>query len=182
MAIGLLVLRVIVGLLFVGHGTQKLFGWFGGHGPEGTATFLGSLGYRPSRRMALVAGVTETLAGAMLALGFLTPVASAAIIGVMVNATVAMHLRNGLWNSNGGYELPLVYATVAAGLAFAGPGRWSVDRLIGFAPEPVLAGVGAIALGVVAGVIALATREREMAPASLGRTESAREAESARAA
>jgi putative oxidoreductase len=84
----------------------------------------------------------------------------AAIIGVMGNATVAMHLRNGLWNSNGGYELPLVYATVAAGLAFAGPGRWSVDRLIGFAPEPVMAGLGAIALGVVAGVIALATRER----------------------
>jgi len=120
MAIGLLVLGVIVGLLFEGHGAQKLFGWFGGHGPEGTAAFLGSLGYRPSRTMALVAGVTETLAGAMLALGFLTPVASAAIIGVMVNATMAMHLRNGLWNSNGGFELPLVYATVAAGLAFAG--------------------------------------------------------------
>jgi putative oxidoreductase len=94
MAIGLLVLRVIVGLLFVGHGTQKLFGWFGGHGPDGTAAFLGSLGYRPSRRMALVAGVAETLGGAMLTLGFLTPVACAAIIGVMVNATVAMHLRN----------------------------------------------------------------------------------------
>jgi putative oxidoreductase len=156
--VGLLLLRIVVGALFVGHGTQKLFGWFGGHGPEGTGKFLGSLGYSPERPAAYLAGGAETTGGALLLLGFLTPLGSAMIIGVMVNASIAVHLPKGLWNSEGGFELPLVYATAAAALAFSGPGRYSIDRAIGWDLAGVWYGIGAIALGLVAAGFALVWR------------------------
>ena len=106
MALGLLILRVLVGALFIGHGTQKLFGWFGGHGIDGTAGFMESVRYRDGRKAAVLAGVTETVSGALLVLGFLTPIAVAGIVGVMLNAIVAVHWPNGVWNANGGFELP----------------------------------------------------------------------------
>ena len=90
MDVGLLLLRLVVGALFVGHGTQKLFGWFGGHGPEGTGGFMHSLGYRPGRRAAMLAGAAETTAGALLVLGFLTPLASAIVVGVIARVTAAV--------------------------------------------------------------------------------------------
>lgn len=166
MAAGLLVLRVVLGLLFFGHGAQKLFGWFGGHGIVGTSGFLGSLGYRWSRTMAFVAGVVECFGGAMLTLGFLTPLACAALIGQMLNAGVAVHRRNGLWNTDGGYELPLVYATVAAGVALIGPGPWSLDAALGLEPEGITIGVAAIMLGLVVGLMALGLRTSVAAPAA----------------
>src|SRR5438477_12398674 len=108
MDLGLLILRLVVGALFIGHGTQKLFGWFGGHGLEGTAGFMHSLGYRPGKRYAALAGVAEAGGGALLLIGFLTPLAAAFIIGMMLNATLSVHLENGVWATNGGYELPRV--------------------------------------------------------------------------
>ncbi len=158
MSVGLLLLRVVVGALFVGHGTQKLFGWFGGHGLDGTGGWLESLGYRPGRRWAAIAGLTEAVGGLLLALGFLTPLAAAAIVGVMLNATLAVHLRNGVWNANGGYELPLTFATAATAIAFTGPGAYSFDALIGFAPDGILAGVGALVLGLCVGLVVHALR------------------------
>lgn len=159
MEFGLLLLRIVVGGLFVGHGAQKLFGWFGGHGPEGTADFFRSLGYRRPETSARLAGAAEFGAGVLLVLGLFTPIAAAAIIGVMLNAAVSAHLSNGLWNSQGGYELPLVFATAATTLAFAGPGMLALDPALGILTGP---GFGAIAvfLGLGVGLAVLATMRR----------------------
>ena len=118
MDVGPLILRIVVGALFFGHGTQKLFGWFGGRGPSGTGVMLRDLGYRPPLELAILAGLTEAGAGALLMIGFVTPLAAAGIIGVMINAMAAVHLKNGVWNQNGGIELHLVYVTAALALAF----------------------------------------------------------------
>src|ERR1051326_3875426 len=125
MEIGLLILRVVIGALFVGHGTQKLFGWFGGGGKQGTAKMFGSLGYPWPDKMALLAGSTETGAGTMLALGLATPLAAAGLIGVMINAVFAVHLKNGLWITKGGFEYNLVLSAAALAVAWIGPGRIS---------------------------------------------------------
>ena len=156
--VGLLSIRLVVGLLLVGHGTQKLFGWFGGGGPEGTGGFFASLGYPAARSMAVLAGATEAGAGALLAIGLATPLAAAGIIGVMLNAIVAAHLKNGLWVTKGGIEYPLVLATVAFGLAWIGPGAYSIDRAIGWYPARPVAGLGALGLGVAGALVILATR------------------------
>ena len=162
MNIGLLVLRLVVGGLFYGHGTQKLFGWFQGHGPDGTGGFLESLGYRPGRPMAIVAGATEAGAGMLLILGLFTPLAAAMIVGVMINATMAVHAGKGVWNSNGGYELPLVMSAAAACLAYVGPGSISVDRFIGGPFQSYLYGTAAIALGIIVGIAVHSLRREEV--------------------
>lgn len=118
MDVGLLLLRLVVGGLFIGHGSQKLFGSFGGHGLEGTGSFMGKLGYRPGRPMAALAGFAELASGALLLLGFFTPFAAAGIIGVMFNAIISVHWRNGVWNQDGGIEYPLVLCTVAAAVLY----------------------------------------------------------------
>ena len=171
MAIGLLLVRVVVGLLFIGHGTQKLFGWFGGYGVEGTSGFMSSLGYRGKKAPALLAGFGEAGGGLLLALGFLTPLAAAAIIGVMVNAIVSVHAKNGVWNTENGVELPLVYATVAASLAFAGAGAFSLDRLAGWHLNGVAYGLGTLALGLAAGAAVLVFRRAAPAAESSEETE-----------
>jgi putative oxidoreductase len=155
---GLLILRLVVGALFVGHGTQKLFGWFGGHGVQGTGQFYASSGFRPGVPFAVLGGLSETGGGVLLALGLLTPLGAAAIIGMMTTAAIAIHLKNGMWNTNGGMELPVVYATASATLAFVGPGRYSLDRALGWDLAGVPWGVGAIVLGLVASSVVLAWR------------------------
>jgi putative oxidoreductase len=114
-----------------GHGAQKLVGWWGGHGPRGTAGFFDQLGYRPPLLMAVFAGLGEA-SGILLAFGFLTPLACLVITVVMLNAIIAVHLSKGFWNTNGGYEFPLTLATVAVAIAAIGPGRFSIDRAIGW--------------------------------------------------
>ncbi|MBW3562437.1 MAG: DoxX family protein [Actinobacteria bacterium] len=153
MEIGPLLLRVVIGLLFIGHGTQKLFGWFGGHGIEGTVGFYEQLDYPKPRFMAIVAGATEAGSGLLLTLGLFTPLAAAGIIGVMINAAVTAHADNGLWSTNGGYEYNLVLATAAATLAFTGPGSLALSQTGG----PVW-GLAAIALAVLAALSVLALR------------------------
>jgi len=127
--LGRLVLRATVGAIFVEHGTQKLFGWFGGHGPDGTGQFFESLGLRPGRRHALAAGVAEAGGGALLALGLATPAAAAAIGSVMVTALRTAVWRDGIKVGTGGYELLLLASAVALGNL--GPGRLSVDAALG---------------------------------------------------
>lgn len=165
MHVALLILRLVVGLLFIGHGSQKLFGWFGGHGPEGTGQFLDSLGYRPGKRMAIAAGGAEFFGGLFLALGCLTPLASAMIIGVMLNAILSVHLSKGIWNSNGGLEFPLVMAAVAAAVCIAGPGRFSLDRALGIPVGRPVWQVAGILLGLVTGVAIYAWRMVTTPPA-----------------
>ena len=131
MSYGLLLLRVVIGGTMFSHGAQKLFGWFGGPGLRGTAGFFESLGWRMPLALAFLAGLAET-SGLAFALGLLTPLAALGIAVVMVNAILVVHWRNGFFNGNGGIEFPLALATVAVAVAATGPGRFSIDRLIGW--------------------------------------------------
>ncbi len=159
--IGLLVMRVLVGLTLAAHGTQKLFGWLGGRGLKATAQGFDRVGYRPGPLMALLAGVGEAGGGVLLALGLLTPLGAAAGVGVMLNA-MSMHLAKGFWNSKGGLEFPLTVATVFAGIAFAGPGRFSLDRAIGWQQTGWIWGAVAVGGGLLAGLATVAVRARSV--------------------
>jgi putative oxidoreductase len=130
MNLGRLFLRGVVGPLFVGHGTQKLFGWFDGHGLDGTGGFFESLGLRPGKRHASAAGTAEAAGGVLLTLGALTPVATALITGTMITAIRKVHLSKGPWSSDGGYEFNLALVAALAALTETGPGRPSVDEAL----------------------------------------------------
>lgn len=154
-AAGLLVLRLAVGLTVAAHGTQKLFGWFGGGGIDGTAGFFTSVGYPSGTAMAVVAGLTETFGGLALALGLLTPLAGAAVFGTMLNA-LAVSWGDGFFAPDGvEYELLLVAG--AAALTLTGPGRLAADRLLPVPRAHRLAhGASALLLGaVLAGAVLL---------------------------
>jgi putative oxidoreductase len=155
MDLALFALRVVVGLLLAGHGAQKLFGSFGGHGRAGTGQFFESLGLRPGVRHATLAGAAEFGGGLLLALGLLTPLGSAAIIGVMAVAILTVHGPKGPWVTEGGYEYNLVLITVAFALAAAGPGGWSLDHGLGLNTGGEGWGVAALAAGVLGGLGAL---------------------------
>jgi putative oxidoreductase len=155
----LLILRVVLGLGFASHGAQKLFGWFGGGGISGTGSFFETIGFRPGTRFALAAGLGEFLGGTLLALGFLGPVGPALMISVMVVAILTVHRGRGFFVYNNGAELPIVYSTAAVAVAFAGPGQYSIDRVLGFDSSfPELAIGLILACGVLAGLLTLAFR------------------------
>ncbi len=147
MELGLFLLHVVPGVLLMGHGAQKLFGWFGGHGPAGTGQFMETMGMRPGRPMALAAGFNEFAGGLLLALGLLIPLAAVLIASTMLVAALTAHRGKGIWNSNGGSELPLLFALTPVALAFNGAGRWSLDHALGWGAE--LSGLG-WGLGVLA--------------------------------
>ncbi len=127
---GLLIIRVLLGLTFAAHGTQKLFGWFGGHGIEGTGGFFESIGIKPGKRMAFFAGAGELVGGLLFAIGFLTPLAAIIIILTMLVAIIKVHIKNGYWAGNNGYEYNALIIIAAAGVAFIGAGVFSIDELI----------------------------------------------------
>ena len=166
MDIGLLVLRLVVGLTMAAHGGQKLFGWFGGYGLAGTGGFLESLGFRPGRVHAALAGGGELVGGLLLALGLLTPVGSAIVIAVMVVAIVTVHLAKGFFVSDGGFEYNLVIIAATAALAFTGAGAYSLDAVEGLGVSGWLPGVLAVLAGLVLGAGALAARR--VAPIARG--------------
>lgn len=159
----LLVLRLVFGLLLAAHGTQKLFGWFGGPGLKGTAGWLGSMGMRPAWFWALMAGGSEAGGGLLLALGFLSPLGSLGVIAAMLMAILKAHWGKGIFASGGGSELPLTYLVVAFALALIGGGQYSLDSALGVAlPMPVTFIVGLVAvLGGIA--VALATESHATA-------------------
>ncbi len=149
MDFGRLALRGTIGGLFIGHGTQKLFGWFGGHGLDGTGGFFESaLGLRPGERHATAAGVSEAAGGALLALGALTPLAAAMVTGPMVTAIRKVHAPNGPWVTESGWEYNAVLIAAVAALAETGPGSPSVDGALfgGFKGKAVA--LAAVATGV----------------------------------
>ncbi|CAM4367316.1 putative oxidoreductase [Paenibacillus endophyticus] len=129
-ALGLLIVRLVVGLLFVGHGAQKLFGWFGGYGPKGTGGWLESIGVKPGVAMAVVAGLMELVGGLLFVAGLLTPLAAVLIVMTMLVAIVKVHGQNGLWATANGYEYNLVLLAIAIGVALTGAGEYSIDALI----------------------------------------------------
>jgi putative oxidoreductase len=148
--VGLLILRIVVGLLFVGHGTQKLFGWFGGKGLGGYTAVMEKLDIRPARFWAWVSALGEFLGGPGLVFGLLTPLAATALIGTMLVAVFRVHWAKGLWNGNGGFEFPLTLATVAFVVGLAGPGPYSLDQALRLSlPEPMTYVVALAAMLIV---------------------------------
>jgi putative oxidoreductase len=156
-----LLARVIIGLLFVGHGTQKLFGWFGGGGIEGTGQGFESLGLRPGGRNAVAAGAAEAGGGLLFALGFATPAAAAALCSVMITAIKTVHWEKGIWSSAGGYEYNLVLLVTVFGLTENGPGPWSVDGGLGRPRWGTAWALAALAAGAAGSAAALATAKDE---------------------
>jgi putative oxidoreductase len=154
---GLAVLHIVVGLLFVGHGAQKLFGVFGGYGLEGTAGFMESLGLRPGRFHASAAGFNEFVGGSLLALGLFVPLAAALLIATMTAASLTAHRGKGIWNQDGGIELPLVYSVIAFALVAIGAGDASLDSALGFDLSGVGWALGALAAGLLGGLGAVAS-------------------------
>ncbi|UUU34363.1 DoxX family membrane protein [Streptomyces sp. CA-210063] len=152
--LGLLLLRLGAGGVLAAHGTQKLFGWFGGGGIQGTGAFMESVGYTPGKASATAAGLAETGGGTLLALGLATPAAGAAAAGAMGGAA-AVHTPNGFFNASGGYEYAATLGLAAAGLAVAGPGRLSLDHALhhvvdrGWMVPVALAGTAAVTAVVV---------------------------------
>jgi putative oxidoreductase len=128
--LGLLVWRLAVGGVLLAHGAQKLFGWYGGHGLEGTGRFFHTVGFRPGKPSAAAAGLIEAGGGALIALGAATPAAGASVAGEMVVAA-SIHAPNGFFATNGGFELPALLGASAAALSVAGPGAYSVDAVLG---------------------------------------------------
>jgi putative oxidoreductase len=157
MDVGLLLLRLAVGLTIGAHGAQKLFGWFGG-GLDAAGQAFAMLGFQPGRRHALMAGLVETGGGLFLALGFLTSVGAALVFSVMLVATVSVHLKNGFFNTSGGYEYNFVLGVAGLTLAFTGPGALSLDAMLGLSVSGAFWGVAAFLVGLAGGVLQLAQR------------------------
>jgi len=155
MNLALLGLHVYVGALFFAHGVQKLFGWFGGYGIDGTAGFMESLGLRPGRLHAMAAGFAETVGGLLLAFGLFTPIGSALVIAVMVTAILTVHISKGFFNTEGGYEFNLALIAAAFALAGVGPGEWSLDNVFDISWNGTGWALIALGAGVAAGVAAV---------------------------
>jgi len=163
MSAGLLIIRLVVGLGLAAHGAQKLFGWFGGGGIDGTAGAMEHMGFRPGRANAFAAGLGEFAGGLLFAAGLFTPLAAAIIVGVMVNAGL-VHFANGYFATKGGYEYTLTIGAAAAAVALTTAGNWSLDHALGLDFSAVGWGIGAIALGLVAGAARAATRQPAPVP------------------
>lgn len=161
---GLLVLRVLVGVTFALHGFQKLLGWFGGGGFAGTSRWFASLGFGDGRLATLMAGSSEVAGGLGLALGLLTPVAAAAMIGTMTTAALVNNAEHGFWSAAKGWELNGYLIVVAWAVATTGPGRFSLDQLLGITGcSGVVPGLLALVAGVGLGWLRWATRTRSPA-------------------
>ncbi|UKS31314.1 DoxX family protein [Paenibacillus sp. HWE-109] len=129
-ALGLLIIRLVVGLSFVGHGAQKLFGWFGGYGPKGTGGWMESIGIKPGVAMAVIAGLMEFVGGLLFAAGLGTVVAALLIAMTMIVSIVKVHGKNGYWATAGGYEYNLLLLAIAVAVAVMGAGTYSIDALL----------------------------------------------------
>lgn len=160
MQIGRLAARAVIGGLFIGHGTQKLFGWFGGPGLSGTEEMMGAIEMRPTRPNAIAAGVSETAGGALLVLGAATPAAAASLIGTMATAIHKVHRPNGPWVAQGGWEYNAVLIAALTALIDAGPGDLSVDALAGRKEWGPTWALGGLAVGGAAAAAAVALGHR----------------------
>ena len=161
LGLGLLVGRLVIGLLMAAHGAQKLFGWFGGYGLNATGEFMVQLGFPSGRLFASTAAVTEVVSGLLVALGLFGPIGPALMLSVMIVAAISVHWQNGVFAMQNGIEVPLLYATGALAIALAGPGAFSLDALLGIGSiwtPRVTAAV--LAVGVIGGVANLMVRRK----------------------
>lgn len=157
--LGFLLVRLIVGLATAAHGAQKLFGWYGGHGIQGTGGFFGSLGFRPGAPFAVASGISEGLGGLLIVIGFGGPLGPMLVIATMIVAIFSVHIKNGFWQANTGYELNLMYIAGSIAVAFAPISALSLDGAIGLGAlhQPAIIW-GALSLGLLGGVANLALR------------------------
>jgi putative oxidoreductase len=153
--LSLLILQLGVGLTFAAHGAQKAFGWWGGPGLAGWEGAMERMGFRPARLFALVSAGTELVGGLLLALGFLTPLAAAALVAMTVVIIGQVHWRNGFFNSKSGFEFPLMLGVAAAAVGLGGPSAISIDAAVGLALAPSGA-VLLVPLALLAGFATLA--------------------------
>jgi putative oxidoreductase len=160
MKLGLAVLRMIVGGLFMGHGLQKLAGWFGGPGLEKAGKGFESMGLRPGKAHAATAGAAETTGGALLAVGLLTPLAGALLSGTMITAIRKVHGAKGPWNSEGGYEFNLTLLGAVFLLAELGPGDLSLEGVTGRRRHGTLWALAQLAAGAAGSYAATTLAER----------------------
>jgi putative oxidoreductase len=164
MDIGLLLLRLTVGLTLAAHGGQKLFGWFGGPGLDATGRVLEALGFVPGRRQALLAGLVEVGGGLLLVFGLLTPLAATMVFAVMIVAALSVHVKQGFFITNGGYEYTLMLGVAGLSLAFTGAGAISIDARVGWPLGGASWGVAALLLGLAGGFVPLAARRGAQNP------------------
>lgn len=169
-----LLARATIGLLFVGHGTQKLFGWLGGGGPHATGRFFEQVGLRPGKTHALAAGAAETAGGLLFAVGAATPLAAAALSGSMITAIKTVHWNKGIWSAGGGYEYNLVLLAAVFGLTENGPGKWSMDSALGKGRWGTAWALAALAAGAAGSAAVLAAAEHEAESAEAERAETDR--------
>jgi putative oxidoreductase len=162
MELGLLLIRVVAGGLLAGHGVQKLFGWLGGSGLDGTGGYLASHGFLPGRPFAALAGLAELIGGLFLLAGLATPLAAALVVSTMIVAARTDHVGKGLWIFNGGAEYALTMASIGLGLAIAGPGALSIDQFVGIESSGLVAGLVALAVAAIGATAVLLSRTRPM--------------------
>jgi putative oxidoreductase len=156
--LALLIIRIAVGGTIAAHGTQKLFGWFGGKGLNGSGEIFSAMGFEPGRRNALMAGLGETLGGLLMVIGLGTPGAAAAAASTMAGAAASSRDK-GFWAVKGGFEYPLILAITAACISIAGPGRYSIDEALGnVLNQPWMSAVGLGAAAVAIGIVLLKRR------------------------
>ncbi|MFT3864565.1 MAG: DoxX family protein [Solirubrobacterales bacterium] len=148
--------RLFIGGMFIGHGTQKLFGWFGGPGIEGTTGMMDQLGLAPARTNAYAASLSETLGGVGIALGAFTPAAAASLIGTMVTAIRTVHWDKGFWAQGGGYEYNLTIIAALLLIVDGGPGALSVDAVLGVEETGAGVALAALAAGAIGSTVSLA--------------------------
>jgi putative oxidoreductase len=181
MRLGITLLRIAVGGFFVGHGLQKLKGWFGGDGIEGTGQMFESIGLRPGKVHASAAGVAEAGGGAMLLTGFLTPLGASMITGTMAVAVHKIHWRNGPWNTNQGYEYNAVLMAAVLAIAAEGPGPLSLDHVLGTERSGPVVALAALGAGLLGGAAAVTLGGRYPEQPAASEAEGVRETEPATA-
>jgi putative oxidoreductase len=165
--LGILIVRVLFGAAIAAHGAQKLFGWFGGYGLKGTGGFFDGLGFRPGIAFAAAAGLSEFVGGLLLVVGLLTPLGASAILAAMIVASVSVHLKNGFFVQNNGFEPAFLYGAVAVGLALTGAGSYSIDSQSGLSFVELLpVKFGLLLAAVIGAGLTLALR-KQSAPQSI---------------
>jgi putative oxidoreductase len=130
LSLGLLIIRLVIGLSFAAHGVQKLFGWLGGYGLKGTGGWFESIGIKPGVTMAFLAGFAELAGGLLFAAGLFTPIAGVVLALTMLVAIVKVHAANGYWSTQNGYEYNLALVAITIGVALTGAGKYALDAIL----------------------------------------------------